>query len=764
MAFLYVFNTYSCRLSETQVSYGMVVSAREVLYLSTTLGGVLACPSYLLLDISTVWAEAETKWSAIARVAMYVLTPHNYAALCLATRFSERGFPRNPHHRKKVAALGCFTCCSAGPVFWLLAAATHSDGSDGRSSAEYAISRVFLATAWLPLMFGLFLFVIIYRRKRSAGSEVEESDLELQELGRDAAFGRLTVEFQVHRGRWFSIESADPVGFRWGPGMDSAGVVIAEYNGPRATQHGMEVTAAPGELLYTLSDDPNDPDEPDSPEGWVRTEMGLWLPTSVLAPVPQTIPRATLDVSRAHHRLKVKQQLPKHFVVRMALLEAQVKRRWQAQQERQSKGTLSHAFLALALVQVFADFCSCFALGELLEVGTQLGPTGAPSALRWGYGITSSGFLLLFGPASVVALFRRAATPKWELEDGWSAEWGDKLNRAVVACMGCIMLVGLVYVLVGAGLLAAGNDIFCTGYIGILKWTGPRNQAEWASTCAGYHAECVAGSCQVLPGVSPKELEALVKLKASGGLVSAKALSSWTGDFPCAGWRGVICSQSPQIAVRELDLGGIPLGTGNSTNVSTLAGLVHLTRLNLSNTRVVGDVGTLSPLTNLSSLDVSGTSVTARTPTAQVDALRAFKASMGWTDRLVMLDSVSVVPQHIYSTWTGDKPCGLYTAGIRANDPNHYEKPWYGITCNLVGKVPSGGVLYGGSITGLKLTCGDIRCGLNYNDTVRNPCSTECPRKLDKDCPAGQRCIGYAHHAFVTPSAIMRVAARLHDA
>ena len=156
MAFLYVFSAYFCGLSEAQRYYGMVVSAREVLYLSTTLGGVLACPSYLLLDISTVWAEAETKWSAVARVAMYVLTPHNYAALCLATRFSERGFPRNPHHRKKVAALGCFTCCSAGPVFWLLAAATHSDGSDGRSSAEYAISRVFLATAWWPLILASF--------------------------------------------------------------------------------------------------------------------------------------------------------------------------------------------------------------------------------------------------------------------------------------------------------------------------------------------------------------------------------------------------------------------------------------------------------------------------------------------------------------------------------------------------------------------------------------------------------------------------------
>jgi hypothetical protein len=825
MAFLYVFTTYSCRLSETQIYYGMVVSAREVLYLSTTLGGVVACPSYLLLDISTVWAEAETKWAAIARIAMYVLTPHNYAALCLATRFSERGFVRNPRHRRKVAALGYLTCCSAGPVFWLWAATTWqapndrtsnpfllqsewlrdavdrfdesigsdgSDGSDGRSSTDHTVSHVLLATAWWPLLFGLFMFVVIYRRKRSASSEVENLDLELQELGRDSvqAVSKLQ-QFQVHRGCWFYIESATPVAFRWSPGMDSAGVVKAEYN----TAYGQddlrnlrltgnipqEVTAAHGELIYALSDDPTDLDEPGSPQGWVRTEMQLWLPISVLAPVTQTIPAATLDRSRAHHRLKVKQQLPKHYAVRTALLEAQIKRRWHAQQERQNQGPLSHAFLALALVQVFADFCSCFALGELLELGTRVGSTGAPSALQWGYGITSSGFLLLFGPASVVALFRRAATPKWELEDGWSAKWGDKLNRAVAACVGCIMLVGLVYILVGAGLLAAGNDIYCTDYTGILKRTGPRHQAEWASTCTGY-GKCAAGSCQVLP----EELKALKDFKTSVQSFSTTALSTWTGDSPCAGWSGVFCSRPPRISVQRLDLGGVRLGTGNSTNVSTLAGLVHLTYLNLSNTRVVGDVGTLSPLTNLSALDVSGTSVTAQTPTAQVDALRAFKASMGH------LDNTMTPGEEIERTWTGDRPCGQDIA----NDPtriggNYYEPPWYGITCNLVGKVPSGGSaglypLYGGSITRLKLTCGDTRCGLNGVDVKYNPCRgakcecgsaapsasvgvRECPSKMGKGCPAGEQCfgcavniihsIGRAHHTFVTLSPIVHAAA-----
>ena len=57
----------------------------------TTLGGVFACPSYLLLDLSTTRSEAKTKKLGCFHVAVYILTPYNYIALCLATRFSERG-------------------------------------------------------------------------------------------------------------------------------------------------------------------------------------------------------------------------------------------------------------------------------------------------------------------------------------------------------------------------------------------------------------------------------------------------------------------------------------------------------------------------------------------------------------------------------------------------------------------------------------------------------------------------------------------------
>ena len=55
------------------------------------IGGAFACPSYLLFDITTAWAEAPTRAAAAGRVAMYLLTPHNYLALALVCRFSERG-------------------------------------------------------------------------------------------------------------------------------------------------------------------------------------------------------------------------------------------------------------------------------------------------------------------------------------------------------------------------------------------------------------------------------------------------------------------------------------------------------------------------------------------------------------------------------------------------------------------------------------------------------------------------------------------------
>ena len=93
LAYLFVFRVYYCVLEPEQLAFGQVVAAREVLYLATTLAGVLVCPAYLLLDLATVWTEdgGATTAAKVFRAALYVLTPHNYVAVCLAATLSDRG-------------------------------------------------------------------------------------------------------------------------------------------------------------------------------------------------------------------------------------------------------------------------------------------------------------------------------------------------------------------------------------------------------------------------------------------------------------------------------------------------------------------------------------------------------------------------------------------------------------------------------------------------------------------------------------------------
>eukprot|EP01047_Picozoa_sp_COSAG01_P038669 COSAG01_NODE_3152_length_6498_cov_17.406470_3_plen_786_part_00 len=84
---LWGYRCYVAALGETQRRLAAVVAAREVVYLASTLLGVCACPVFLLLDPVAAWKEADTKLEKCIRVAMYVLTPHNYVAFCLGNRF-----------------------------------------------------------------------------------------------------------------------------------------------------------------------------------------------------------------------------------------------------------------------------------------------------------------------------------------------------------------------------------------------------------------------------------------------------------------------------------------------------------------------------------------------------------------------------------------------------------------------------------------------------------------------------------------------------
>ena len=87
LAYLLVLDAYKCTLEdEWYQGLAALVAARELVYLATTILAVCCCPVFLLLDPVTSWKEAQPGLRAL-RLACYVLTPHNYVALCLANKF-----------------------------------------------------------------------------------------------------------------------------------------------------------------------------------------------------------------------------------------------------------------------------------------------------------------------------------------------------------------------------------------------------------------------------------------------------------------------------------------------------------------------------------------------------------------------------------------------------------------------------------------------------------------------------------------------------
>lgn len=90
-AYLWVCSAYYCELSDrgtvSQRDFAEVVTARELLYVSTTIAGALACPVYLLIDLETVWKEAGSRGDKAVRLACWILTPHNFVAMSLICSF-----------------------------------------------------------------------------------------------------------------------------------------------------------------------------------------------------------------------------------------------------------------------------------------------------------------------------------------------------------------------------------------------------------------------------------------------------------------------------------------------------------------------------------------------------------------------------------------------------------------------------------------------------------------------------------------------------
>jgi hypothetical protein len=185
------------------------------------------------------------------------------------------------------------------------------------------------------------------------------------------------------------------------------------------------------------------------------------------------------------------------------------------------------------------------------------------------------------------------------------------------------MLAGLLYVLVGAALLAARVDVYCMRYTGT-------SAAVWNATC-DRGGGCAAGRCTVVP----EQIAALLAFKASGGAATATTLASWrSGTDPCGGkgcghrdpstyeptvdapcpWAGVTCSGGAAPAVTGLTLDDGPSGKFRSLvgDVGTLLHLGDLTILDLALTDVAGEAAALAPLTRLTYLNLWGTKVTGQ--------------------------------------------------------------------------------------------------------------------------------------------------------
>jgi hypothetical protein len=90
MGYLWLLSAYRClvaQLGATQQDLAAAVAAREVIYLVSTVLALWFCPVFLLVDLRTVWNEADSPLEGGMRIAMYMLTPHTYVALSLANRF-----------------------------------------------------------------------------------------------------------------------------------------------------------------------------------------------------------------------------------------------------------------------------------------------------------------------------------------------------------------------------------------------------------------------------------------------------------------------------------------------------------------------------------------------------------------------------------------------------------------------------------------------------------------------------------------------------
>jgi hypothetical protein len=99
LVYLWIYGLYFCDLNDISASdegaanflpsdavLASVVAAREIVYLMSSSIATATCPVFLLLDPFTLWKESDTMVQRWTRAAVYIMTPHNYVAICLANK------------------------------------------------------------------------------------------------------------------------------------------------------------------------------------------------------------------------------------------------------------------------------------------------------------------------------------------------------------------------------------------------------------------------------------------------------------------------------------------------------------------------------------------------------------------------------------------------------------------------------------------------------------------------------------------------------
>jgi hypothetical protein len=561
IAYLFVFRVYFCELDNEQVIFGLVVAAREVLYLATTLAAAVACPAYLLVDIRTTWMEACSTKAACGRVAMYILTPHNYVVLCLATHFSERGAPHQPDEtgssQEDGGLLHYFRICSCGLLAVFSMAAFQTNGFEERpvrgASIAVIYSVLIIAGLWVAVRRNARLWAALrswenninttkafrnamllssptsvsMRQEREHRHQKERQLREAKGLLARAFHGIMGMQILADFSSCFALGLLDRHE-RQVAGSDTPSLVALRW--------GYGITAAEFVFLF-------------GPATVVTLYSRAWAATerhNEEAETPLASPGGT--------RGWVGHDPVGHDGVGHSVLIQPVERLHQR----------CRLFMCIGL---FLVFLLLIGMMMVAVTGDTYAVAGPFLYLLFWFGVV---LLFWFGVSVYGAVYRtHRQHAKGFRRIGAAATW------ALATTAGTSVLAGLVYVLLGAALLASGEDIYCTAYTFESRAVRDAQCAQLAGTF-----DCVAGGCGCSASCTAEQREALLRFKGA-----STALPTWTKDSqPCGDhWHGVTCSTAG--AIIRLDLNGT---AGVSGNIAPLGGLKALVHLDLSGTGAIG--------------------------------------------------------------------------------------------------------------------------------------------------------------------------------